>query len=151
MIAHFHRVFGPEGEEIVTSQGAGQMSPRRSTSLGVVYRVGLPITFWIVFVNVAAHYHPKGMATDAVLYDVVQAELASRRCPGLRLDPVGFRELAQGRGFNHADIYQKRSPRLQRAATQLERKLRDDPESECQRMLDLYGMTGSTLHLLTRI
>jgi hypothetical protein len=119
--------------------------------LSALYRIGLPIALWIVFVNVAAHYHPKGMATDAVLHDVVEAELASRRCPGLRLDPVGFREVAQTRGINHADLYQKRSPRLRKAADHLERKLRNDPGGACQQMLDLYGATGSARRLLIRI
>jgi hypothetical protein len=122
----------------------------RLNSLSALYRIGLPIALWIAFVNVAAHYHPKGTVTDAVLQDVVEAELASRRCPALRLDPASFRELAQRRGINHADIYQKRSPRLQKAATQLERKLRDDPGGECQRMFDLYGGSGSATHLLIR-
>jgi hypothetical protein len=150
MIAHPHRVFGSEGEEIVTSEGAGRTNPKRSTSLAALYRVGLPLTLWIVFVNVAAHYHPKGMVTDAVLHDVVEAELASRRCPGLRLDPVSFRELASERGINHSDIYQKRSPRLRKAADQLERRLRDNPEEACQQMWDLYGGAGPEPRLLTR-
>jgi hypothetical protein len=150
MIAPFNRVFGAAGEEIVSSRSAARMNPRRSTSLSAFYRVGLPITLWIVFVNVAAHYHPKGMATDAVLHDVVEAELASRRCPGLRLDPASFRELAQTRGINHADIYQKRSPRLRKAASRLEQRLRQDPDGACQQMLDLYGEAGSALHLLIR-
>jgi len=118
--------------------------------LSALYKVGLPIALWIGFVNVAAHYHPKGLATDAVLHDVVEAELASRRCPGLRLDPVGFRELAQTRGINHADLYQKRSPRLWKAVDHLERKLRDDLSGACQGMLNRYGGPGSAPHLLIR-
>lgn len=140
----------PASDVIGTPQVAVRAACRRSGAFSALYRIGLPVVLWIVFVNVAHQYYGKGLATDAALHDVVEAELASRRCPGLRLDPAGFRELAQERGFNHADLYQKRSPRLQKAATQLERKLRDDPDSECQRMFDLYGGTGSPLHLLIR-
>jgi hypothetical protein len=151
MIAPNDCVLGAAGEEVTYSRGAARTDHRRSSLLRALYRIGLPVTLWIVFVNVAAHYHPKGMATDAVLHDVVEAELASRRCPGLRLDPASFRELAARRGFNHADIYQKRSPRLQKSANHLDRRLRGDPSGECQRLFDLYGGAGPAPHLLTRI
>jgi hypothetical protein len=150
MIAPFDRVFKAAVEEIVLSRGAKRLNPRRLTSLAALYRVGLPITLWIVFVNAAAHHHSKGMATDTVLHDVVEAELASRRCPGLRLDPVSFRELSAARGINHADIYQKRSPRLHKAADHLERGFRDNPEGACRQMWDLYGGAGPEPRLLTR-
>ncbi|MHB2208064.1 hypothetical protein [Methylobacterium sp. CM6257] len=81
---------------------------------------------------------------------MVAAELASRRCPGLRLDPAAFRELALERGFNHTDLYQKRSPRLQKAASHLDQKLRQDPDGACQRMFDLYGRVDSVPHLRMR-
>ncbi len=150
MIASDNCVFGAAGEEVASPQEAARADHRWSDLLSALYRIGLPIALWIMFVNAAAHYHPKGMATDAVLHDVVEAELASRRCRGLRLDPVGFREVAQTRGINHADLYQKRSPRLRKAVGHLERKLRDDPDGECQRMFDLYGGSGSATHLLIR-
>jgi hypothetical protein len=150
MIASDNCVFGAAGEEVASPQEAARADHRWSGSLSALYRIGLPIALWIVFVNVAAHYHPKGMATDAILHDVVEAELASRRCPGLRLDPVSFRELSAERGINHADIYQKRSPRLRKAADQLERRLRDNPERACRQMWDLYGGAGPEPRLLTR-
>lgn len=151
MIAPDNCVLGAVGEEDASLRSAARVDHRRSGLLSALYRTGLPVTFWIVFVNVAAHYHPKGMATDTFLHDVVQAELASRHCPGLRLDQASFRELAAVRGFNHADIYQKRSPRLQKAASRLEQRLRQDPGGACQRMFDLYGGAGPAPHLLTRI
>ncbi|MCJ2049468.1 hypothetical protein [Methylobacterium sp. J-070] len=140
----------PKGETAADPREAARVVRRRSSSSGALYRIGLPIALWIGFVNVAHHYYGKGLATDAVLHDVVEAELASRRCPGLRLDPAGFRELAQERGINHADLYQKRSVRLQKVANRLDRSLRANPEGGCQKMLDLYGETGSAPHLLTR-
>ena len=151
MIASDNRRSGAADAEVADHLGAARTDRRRSDSLSALYRIGLPITLWVAFVNVAAHYHPKGMATDGVLHDVVEAELASRRCPGLRLDPVSFREFAAERGFNHADIYQKRSPRLQKTAAHLDRRLRNDPGGECQRMFNLYGGSGSATHLLIRI
>lgn len=140
----------PASDFVAAPREAAPVVRRRSSSSGALYRIGLPIAMWIGFVNVAHHYYGKGLATDAVLHDVVEAELASRRCPGLRLDPAGFRELAQERGFNHADIYQKRSPRLQKTAEHLDRRLRDDPGGECQKLFDLYGGSGSATHLLIR-
>jgi hypothetical protein len=123
---------------------------RSSSSFGAFCRIGVPIALWMVFANIASHHHEKGGRLDATLREAVEAELASRRCPGVRLDPASFREFARERGINHADLYQKRSLRLQKIAAHLERSLRTDPASGCQRMLDLYGETGSAPHLLTR-
>jgi hypothetical protein len=142
--------FTPSSEEIAGHKAAARAGRKRSSSFDALYRIGLPVALWIGFVNVAHHYYGKGLATDAALHDVVAAELASRRCPGLRLDPAAFRELALERGFNHADLYQKRSPRLQKAASHLDQKLRQDPDGTCQQMFELYGGAGSGLHLLIR-
>ncbi|MGH1570876.1 hypothetical protein ACRAWG_09635 [Methylobacterium sp. P31] len=142
--------FTPSSEEIAGPRVAARTDRKRSSSFDAFYRIGLPVALWIGFVNVAHHYYGKGMATDAALQDVVAAELVSRRCPGLRLNPAGFRELAQERRINHADLYQKRSPRLQKAANRLDRKLREDPDGECQQMFDLYGGSGPAPRLLIR-
>jgi hypothetical protein len=142
--------FTPSSEERAELKAAAHAGRTRSSSFDALYRIGLPIVLWMVFANIASHYHEKEGALDATLREAVEAELASRRCPGLRLDPVSFREFARERGINHADLYQKRSVRLQKIATRLERSLRDDPKGGCQRMLDLYGETGSAPHLLTR-
>jgi hypothetical protein len=142
--------FTPSIEGTTGPTAAARTGRKRSSSIDALYRLGLPVALWIGFVNVAHHHYGKGLATDAALHDVVEAELASRRCPGLRLNPAGFRELAQERRLNHADIYQKRSPRLQKVASHLDQKLRKDPGGECQRMFDLYGGVGSVPHLLIR-
>lgn len=142
--------FTPSIEEIACPKAAAHAGRKRCGSFEALYRIGLPVALWIGFVNVAHQYYGKGLATDTALHEAVAAELASRRCPGLRLDPAGFRELAQERHFNHADLYQKRSPRLQKAASHLDQKLRNDPNGECQRMFDLYGGAGSEPRLLMR-
>lgn len=58
----------------------------------------------MVFANIASHHDEAG-ALDVTLREAVEAELASRRGPGLRLDPVSVREFARERGINHADLY----------------------------------------------
>ncbi|MCJ2023441.1 hypothetical protein [Methylobacterium sp. J-067] len=111
---------------------------RLSSSLVTVSRFAVPVCLWMIFVNVASHYRDAGRLPDDALADVVQAELATRRCPGLRLDPAGFHEYARAHGINHADLYQKRSPHLQKVAERLDRALRADTETQCQRMIELY-------------
>jgi hypothetical protein len=144
------RTFTTSIEENACPKAAARAVRKRSGSFDALYRIGLPIALWIGFVNVAGHYHEREGVLDATLREAVEAELASRRCPGLRLDTVSFREFARERGINHADLYQKRSLRLQKDAAHLDRRLRHDPGGECQRLFDLYGGTGSALHLLIR-
>lgn len=118
--------------------------------IGSFSSVALPVVLWIAFVNAVGHHGSRDQGTDAALHGAVEADLASRRCPGLRLDPAGFRAFARGRGVGHADLYQKRSPRLQKAADHLERRLRADHDGECQRLLDVYGGSGPAPRLLMR-
>ncbi len=139
------------GEESDSSARATRASRPSSSAFSALCRIGLPIVLWMVFANIAGHHHEKGGVLDAPLREAVEAELASRHCPGVRLDPVSFRAFARERGINHADLYQKRSLRLQKLAAHLEHSLRIDPVSGCQKMLDLYGETGTAPHLLTRV
>ena len=82
----------PSSEEIAGPKAAARAGRKRSSSFDALYRIGLPVVLWIGFVNVAHNYYGKSLATDTALHEAVAAELASRRCPGLRLDPAGFRE-----------------------------------------------------------
>jgi hypothetical protein len=98
-------------KEAAGSPRATHASRRRPSSSGALYGIDLSVEIWMVFANIAGH-HDKAGALDATLREAVEAELASRRCPGLRLDPVSVREFARERRINHADLYQKRSLRL---------------------------------------
>ena len=130
----------------------GRDGPRpapRSERFGLAYRIGLPIVLWVVFANGATHYRDRRTVPPAGLREAVEAEVASRLCPGLRLDDARFRLFAQAHGINHADLYQKRSVWLRKDAEALERALRADPEGGCRHMLDLYGREGVAPQLLT--
>lgn len=139
---------GLNGRNLSDRRGPGGIVRSLQSFMTALYRIGIPVALWIVFVNAARHFHARVDRKDAAMREAVEAELASRRCPGVRLDLAGFRKLAHERGINHADIYQPRSIRLQKAAALLDRELHDDPQGACQRLLDRYG--GSDLHLLNR-
>ncbi|MCJ2075680.1 hypothetical protein MKK64_10035 [Methylobacterium sp. E-025] len=126
-------------------------SARRPASerFGLAYRIGLPIALWVLFANGATHYRDRHIVPAAGLREAVEAEVASRLCPGLRLDEASFRIHAQAHGINHSDLYQKRSAWLRKDADALERELRADPDTGCRHMLDLYGGDGTAPHLLT--
>lgn len=121
---------------------------RHLSRFGAVYRIGLPIALWVVFADSATHYRDRHLVLPDGLREVVEAEVASRHCPGLRLDETSFRRFAQERGLNHADLYQKRSVVLRKDAAAVERDLRADPDRGCRHMLDLYGGDGDVPHLL---
>ena len=120
----------------------------RSERFGLAYRLGLPIVLWVLFANGATHYRDRHIVPAIGLREVVEAEVASRLCPGLRLDDASFRRFSQDHGINHSDLYQKRSVWLRKDADALERDLRADPEGGCRHMLDLYGRDGPAPHLL---
>ena len=138
------------GEPAALARPVAARTASRSERFGLAYRIGLPIALWVLFANGATHYRDRRIVPAAGLREAVEAEVASRLCPGLRLDDASFRAFAQAHGINHADLYQKRSAWLRKDADALERDLHADPEGGCGHMLDLYGRDGTAPHLLTR-
>ena len=137
----------PAGRPAVLAESVARPAAR-SERFGLAYRLGLPIVLWVLFANGATHYRDRHIVPAAGLREAVEAEVASRLCPGLRLDDASFRRFSQDHGINHSDLYQKRSVWLRRDAEALERDLRADPGGGCRHMLDLYGGDGPAPHLL---
>lgn len=138
------------GQMAARARSVAARPASRSERFGLFYRIGLPIALWVLFANGATHYRDRHIVPAPGLREAVEAEVASRLCPGLRLDDASFRRFAQDRGLNHADLYQKRSVWLRKDAAALERDLHADPDGGCRHMLDLYGSDGAAPHLLVR-
>jgi len=81
----------------------------------------------------------------------IEAELASRHCAGVRVDPERFRAFAWANGMSHEDFFMKRhSARLKHDIAMTTKQLRASPDQTCARLWTEYGLSGSKIPLLKR-
>ncbi|UHC16130.1 hypothetical protein LRS73_27275 [Methylobacterium currus] len=105
---------------------------------------------WAAFCFTAQPHREQVSPEDPVLLSGIQADLASRRCDGVRIDAEHFRAFAARTQLNHADFFQKpRSVRLQAALDDLDGRMRSDRQAACAAIWVAYG-PGSPLQLLRR-
>ncbi len=105
---------------------------------------------WAAFCFTAQPHREQVSPQDPVLLSGIEADLASRRCDGVRIDAEHFRAFSSQVQLNHADFFQKtRSVRLQAALDELDTRLRRDRQGACAAIWVSYG-PGSTLQLLRR-
>ncbi|MGX7703703.1 hypothetical protein [Methylobacterium sp. Gmos1] len=105
---------------------------------------------WAAFCFTAQPHREQASPQDPVLLSGIEADLASRRCDGVRIDAEHFRAFSSQVHLNHADFFQKpRSVSLQAALDDLDGRLRSDKQSACEAIWVAYG-PGSPLQLLRR-
>ncbi|AWN46799.1 hypothetical protein DK419_11165 [Methylobacterium terrae] len=110
----------------------------------------LAATAWIAFGFTAQPHREQATPQDTVLLSGIEADLASRRCEGVRIDAEHFRAFSSRAQLSHADFFQKtRSVRLQAALDDLDTRLRRDRRAACDAIWVAYG-PGSALQLLRR-
>ena len=116
----------------------------------MMIRPSLAVIAWAVFCFMAQPHREEASPEDPVLLSGLKADMASRRCDGVRIDPDGFRAFSNRVQLNHADFFQKtRSVRLQAALDDLAGQLRRDRQAACEAIFVAYG-PGSALPLLRR-
>ncbi len=105
---------------------------------------------WAAFCFTAQPHREQVSPQDPVLLSGIEADLASRRCDGVRIDTEHFRAFSSRTQVNHADFFQKpRSARLQAALDDLDGRMRTDRQAACAAIWVAYG-PGSSLQLLRR-
>lgn len=105
---------------------------------------------WAAFCFTAQPQREQSSPQDPVLLSGIEADLASRRCDGVRIDAEHFRAFSSQVHLNHADFFQKtRSVRLQAALDDLDGRLKRDRQAACEAIWVAYG-PGSQLQLLRR-
>jgi len=81
----------------------------------------------------------------------IEADLAARNCPNVRIDTERFRQFSRENHLNHADFFtKKRSVALQQDLDAEATQFRERPEQACAQMWDKYGDDGTVLHPLAR-
>ena len=99
----------------------------------MIVRTALPVIAWAAFCFTAQPHREQATSQDPVLLSGIEADLASRRCEGVRIDAEHFRAFSSRAQLNHADFFQKtRSAQLQSALDDLETRLRRDRQSACE-------------------
>ncbi|MBE7204288.1 MAG: hypothetical protein INR70_41745 [Parafilimonas terrae] len=116
----------------------------------MILRSALPVIAWIAFGFTAQPHREQATSQDPILLSGIEADLASRRCDGVRIDADHFRAFTSRMQLNHADFFQKtRSVRLQAALDDLDTRLKRDRQAACEGIWVAYG-PGSPLQLLRR-
>lgn len=116
----------------------------------MIFRPSIAVIAWAVFCFTAQPHREQATPQDPVLLSGIEADLASRKCDGVRIDPAGFRAFSSRTQLNHADFFQKtRSVRLQAALDDLDARLKADRRAACEAIWVAYG-PGSPLPLLRR-
>ena len=81
----------------------------------------------------------------------IEADLAARHCPNVRIDAERFRQFSRENHLNHADFFtKKRSVALQHDLDAELAQFRARPEEACAQMWTKYGDDGTVQHLLAR-
>ena len=81
----------------------------------------------------------------------IEADLAARHCPNVRIDAERFRQFSRENHLNHADFFtKKRSVALQHDPDAEATQLRERPEEACAQMWTKYGDDGTVQHHLVR-
>lgn len=111
----------------------------------------LAILAWAVFGSWAEARRSSAQKDPPALRPGIEADLAARRCPDLRIDTERFRAFSHDNHLNHADFFTlKRSVGLQRVLDAETRAFRDRPSETCAQLWDRYGGDGAEEHLLAR-
>ena len=111
----------------------------------------LAILAWAVFGSWAEARRSSVQKDLPALRPGIEADLAARHCPDLRIDTERFRAFSHDNHLNHADFFtQRRSAALQREVNAQTKALRDQPAQTCARLWERYGSEGTETVLLAR-
>jgi hypothetical protein len=111
----------------------------------------LAVVAWGVFGTWAEARRSALQKDSPALKPGIEADLAARHCPDLRIDPERFREFSHANHLNHADFFtRKRSVALQQEIDVETILFRVQPDRACARMWDKYGTAGTVMPLLAR-
>lgn len=81
----------------------------------------------------------------------IEADLAARQCPDLRIDTERFRAFSHAHDLTHADFFTKRrTASLQRDIDAVSRFLHARRDVACAQMWARYGSEGTVEPLLAR-
>jgi hypothetical protein len=81
----------------------------------------------------------------------IEADLAARNCPDVRIDTDRFRQFSRENHLNHADFFtKKRSVGLQQDIDAEQTLFRARPDQACAQMWEKYGSDGAVVRLLAR-
>jgi hypothetical protein len=117
----------------------------------VAYSFALAGLAWVAVGTLAEARRGALREDSPALRTGIEADLAGRRCPGIRIDADRFRQFARAHGMSHADFFMTRpSTRLKRELAMTNRQLRAEPNQTCARLWSDYGAAGGKVVLLTR-
>ncbi len=106
---------------------------------------------WAAFGSWAEAHRAALQSDPPALRAGIEADMAARHCPDLRIDTEGFRAFSHANHLNHADFFTlKRSVGLQRILDAETRAFRDRPAETCAQLWDRYGGDGAEARLLAR-
>lgn len=104
---------------------------------------------WAVFGTWAEARRSAVQQDDPALRTVIEADLAGRTCPNLRLDTDRFRDFLRANHMNHADLFsRKRSASLQHDLDANQKLLHRQPDLACAGLWEKYGSAGTVAPLL---
>ncbi len=111
----------------------------------------LAVVAWAVFGSWAEARRSSVQKDLPALRPGIEADLAARHCPDMRVDTERFRSFSHENHLNHADFFTKRrSIALQREIDAEARDLQAQPAQACARMWEKYGAEGTDVVLLAR-
>ncbi len=111
----------------------------------------LAILAWAVFGSWAEARRSSAQKDPPALRPGIEADLAARRCPDLRIDTERFRAFSHDNHLNHADFFtHRRSATLQKEIDARAKALEDRPVETCARLWERYGTEGTQAVLLAR-
>ena len=109
----------------------------------------LALFAWAAFGSWAEARRSSAQKDLPALRPGIEADLAARHCPELRIDTERFRAFSHDNHLNHADFFTKRrSVALQRELDAETKALQVQPAKACARMWERYGSAGTQAVLL---
>ncbi len=112
---------------------------------------GLAIIGWAVLGSLVEARRDANYREDPLVVAVVEADLASRHCPGLRTDIDQFRRISANLGMNHSDFFNtKRSAETTSRLDALRKQLQVARDETCAGLWSAYGASGWKATLLRR-
>lgn len=125
--------------------------PMKRERTKVLTSVGLAMVGWVVLGSLVEAHRDANHREDPLVVAVVEADLASRRCPGLRLDIDQFRRISANLDMNHSDFFNnKRSAETTARLDTLRKNLHATKEQTCGALWSAYGPSGWKASLLRR-
>lgn len=104
---------------------------------------------WAAFGSWAEAHRAALQSDPPALRAGIEADMASRHCPDLRVDTERFRAFSHDNHLNHADFFtHRRSAALQREIDAQAKALEDQPVQACAHLWERYGSGGTDAVLL---